>query len=177
MDCEKRNRPRFHSRLSTSITSSSPISMPLLSDQRSQFLACTSILFEGAAGHNPGVSPHSQGRDIGGANKDSFDVVDRYLCSTVDQLNKGKEQMTQQETIELVMMNIKAAELSTSHCSWKSALVYIEHIAPLLSSNQAWEWRYDLCLQVNTMHAEINFNLGNYEKTESSVKMILQHGK
>ena len=117
------------------------------------------------------------GVSLNGVNKDDLGVVDRYLCSTVDQLNKGKALMSQQETIELLMMNIKAAELSTSHCSWKSALVYIEQIAPMLSSAQAWEWRYDLCLLVNTMQAEVNFNLGHYEMCESSVKMILQHGK
>lgn len=108
---------------------------------------------------------------------DNYDVFDRYLCSTVDQLNKGKTLMSHEEIVDLLMLNIKAAELSARDCSWKSALVYIEHITPLLSSHQAWEWRYDLCLLVNTMHCEINFNLGAYEKTESAAKTIIRYGK
>jgi len=104
--------------------------------------------------------------------------VDRYLCSTVDQLNRGKDLMNDVgEIVELLMMNIKAAELSASDCSWKSALQYLEQITPMLRSDTHWACRYELCLVVNTMYAEINLSLCNFEATKSTVEIILRNGK
>jgi len=104
--------------------------------------------------------------------------IDHYLCSTVDQLNRGKDLMTENgEIVELLLMNIKAAELSALDCSWKSALQYIEKIQPMLEEDEHWAQRYDMCLLVNTMHAEINLSLCNFEATRSTVEIILRNGK
>jgi len=79
--------------------------------------------------------------------------------------------------IELLMMNIKAAKLSALECSWKSALSYLENIIPMLQENEHWSFRYHLCLIVNTMYAEINLSLCNFETAISTVESVLYHGK
>lgn len=107
--------------------------------------------------------------------------VDSIFCRTVDQLNKGiqgcKDLMSNEEIVELLLMNIKAAEISALNSSFKSALVYIENITPMLHENEHWESKYDLCLLVNTMHAEINLSLSNFEASISTIDIILRHGK
>lgn len=118
------------------------------------------------------------GKTMSSASQPVQNFADHYLCSTVDQLNRGKDIMTDNsEIVELLLMNISAAKLSSLGCSWTSALSYLEQIIPSLQREEHWEQRYKLCLRVYTMHAEINISLSNFEAARSTINTILENGK
>ncbi|KAL9179687.1 hypothetical protein ACHAXT_008977 [Thalassiosira profunda] len=119
-----------------------------------------------------------QTNTIGVTTRDMDSFVNRYLCSTVDQFNRaGTDHMSSAEVVELLLMNIRAAELSSAACSWKSAVQYLDQTKPMLQKDEHWLYRYDMCLLVNNMDAEINLSLCNFERAASTVDIILRHGQ
>jgi len=85
--------------------------------------------------------------------------------------------MRNDEIVELLVLNVKAAKVSALDSSWEAALSYLENIIPMSREDNHWKHRYHLCLIVNTMYAEVNLSLCNFEATISTVEMVARHGK
>ena len=101
---------------------------------------------------------------------------DLFLCT--DQLNRGRELITDQEfKIKLAILNYEAAIQAAKYSAFFQACSFLEVGIGLLNPTVCWTENYDLSLELHSCLAEMCSKAGQIAKQSYAVEEVLKHSK
>jgi len=114
------------------------------------------------------------GTSILGHVQDTEDAVLIFIA--VDQLNKGRMFIEEDEMVGLARLNLKAGEKAISLATFMSAVLYLKTGISLLCDGH-WEVHYDLSLELYTLYAEAEYCLGHFQEVGYAAGIVLKEAE
>jgi len=103
--------------------------------------------------------------------------VDNLFFTAVSQLNKGKNQLEEDdERLFLQKLNLRAGERAMSLAAFSVAASYLRAGIDLFL-NDHWEHHYDLSLQVYNLYAEAEYSICHFEEVGRVVGIVIKAAK
>ncbi len=97
------------------------------------------------------------------------------LFEVVDHLNQGSSiASTPEEKMQLVHLNLQAAQKAKSANAYRVAAAYLQHGHPWLLPTH-WQTEYDLILAYHLERIEVMYLCGDFDSMETVVEVILRH--
>ncbi|MEQ9233588.1 AAA family ATPase [Coleofasciculus sp. E2-BRE-01] len=99
------------------------------------------------------------------------------LFEIVNQLNLGKKLISNQsERNELAQLNLQAGKKAKASAAYHSGFNYLKFGMKLLKKN-GWQLQYCLALALYKEAAEVTYLIGDFEKMNRFIKIVLQNAK
>lgn len=126
-------------------------------------------------------------QSVGMVSRDDISkFVERQLFVAVDQLNRGRELIVdEEELVQLVSLNLRAAEHAASSASFLSSKALLEvgrEVLDRITNDDEPPWQssddhYELYIRLATRQADVEMALGHHDAGEKQVKAVLQHAR
>ena len=128
-----------------------------------------------------GDGKHGMHLEIGKFLKENLDKRGdeeaRVSFLVVEQLNLGAQLITDVKTLsEVVDYNILCAKLARKKTRFEKAGEYLRaasSMTPRLDDRDAWSTSYKRCLEVFSALAEVEFTMGNIERSKDAIETVL----
>jgi len=105
------------------------------------------------------------------------DKLDNKINYIVNQLNAGSKKISSdEERLELIKLNIRAAEKAKKSAAYHSIKIYIEKAMKLLSK-KIREDNNDLIIKIYELGLESSFLVGDYDKIDFFANFILKNSQ
>jgi histidine kinase len=158
------------------------VAYSLVEDPNNAHLEIGRLLVKNA---RPATKSSSRGRgkvSLGTISEsDITDFIERQLFVAVDQMNRGKDLISDEgEVASLVRLNVRAADASVESASFSSAKLYLDVGKILINGFDGDIWTgkyYELTLQLITNRAKVELSLGNYDEGKELAQEVLDNAK
>jgi len=112
------------------------------------------------------------------------DAGERWMfLVAVDQLDRGSAYIEDgNDRVELAKLNLEAATLVAEKSAFFPAADYLTKGTELLGDeyaerNYMWMDQYDLCLELYSLSAEMEYCCGRFDRAKEQVEIVLAHAK
>jgi predicted ATPase/two-component sensor histidine kinase/tRNA A-37 threonylcarbamoyl transferase component Bud32 len=106
----------------------------------------------------------------------SLEQREQRIFDIVNQLNLGVALVQSAEQLELVRLNLLAAQKAKASAAYTAAIQYLKTALTLLPGD-SWNTEYDLSLALYTLVAEAAYLNGNLKQTEQFAAIVLERAQ
>lgn len=109
-------------------------------------------------------------------NSESFNS-DWLFFSSIEQLNKGKDYLSASNRLALAKLNHRAAEVARKRSAFIIAASFLRSGIKMLRGLDMWNTHYDLCIELHSSAAEMEYFSSNYVKCNRLADCVFHYAK
>ena len=107
----------------------------------------------------------------------SAEEMETSLFVIVDQFNRGAVGIVDaEEKLQVATLNLRAAKKAIASSTFLAASIYLK-LAICFLQEEDWQSNYNLCLEVYSSCAEVEYVVGTFEDMSLALNEVLEHGR